>query len=102
MRRSRAFIKRKAEPDILREIAPRRVEIAWSAGKVLPETEGSPVPEREPAPWIGRRPGRERQCCLCYFDANYFLAAGAAGPALPEPLKYLKKSEFESTTITSP
>ena len=44
--------------------------------------------------YAGKPFGTPAQVCF------YFLAG--AGAAAPEPLKYLKKSELESITITSP
>ena len=49
-----------------------------------------------------RRPHAKRPLRGVFLHclAAYFLAAGAAAP--PGLRKYLKKSEFESSTITSP
>jgi hypothetical protein len=84
--RNGAAIKRKAEPDILRENAP---------GKVYIRRVGNVKETMPSAACDGRRH------CPRGAAAAYFLPGAGAEPA-PEPLKYLKKSEFESITITSP
>jgi hypothetical protein len=85
MRRKGAVIKRRAEPDILRENAPRKVENRAADGQTW-DRPGSTTLRRPALP----------PCC----GQPYFLPEGAA--EAPEPLKYLKKSELESITITSP
>ncbi|ELX09864.1 hypothetical protein Jab_2c19480 [Janthinobacterium sp. HH01] len=79
-------VKRKAEPDILRENALRE-------GKKI-RLMSFPRRRESILTMDSRFRGNDY--------TTYFLAGAGAEPAAPELLKYLKKSELESITITSP
>jgi len=80
--------RQKVEPEILRENGRSRDKFARRRRN---QRQIQPPATPGAAPGPGLRAG---------VRGTYFFA-GAAAAAEPEPLKYLKKSEFESITITS-
>ena len=102
MLRGGAHSKRTAEPDILREKGPQEDKFARRCAKLTRRAHHGGHKKTGDGPRCRSLATRKRGLSPARSARLYFLAGAAAALPAPGPLKYLKKSELESTTITSP